>query len=245
MARAWTAVAAALAVLAPSVPPARAEPEPAPVRAVVEMFTSQGCSACLNADRLTGEFSREPGLLALTLPVTHWDYLGWKDTLAERAFDERQRAYAGQHRLRPVATPQAVVGGHETVGGSDGAALSRLVKGSGPLPARVHVSERGERIVIEVEADPQGRPAEIWLLPVARSRPVVIGRGENRGRVATYANVVRGFHRVGTWSGAAVHVEVPRALARTGGADSYAVLVQAGGPGRPGRILGAAKGPGL
>ncbi|WP_232631325.1 DUF1223 domain-containing protein [Methylobacterium sp. Leaf118] len=246
MRRAWAVVTAVpIALALPHAPACGADPESAPVRTVVEMFTSQGCSACLTADRLTGEFSRDPGVLALTLPVTHWDYLGWKDTLAERAFDERQRGYAGQHRLRQVATPQAVVGGQETVGGSDGTALSRLLQGAGPLPAQVHVTERNERIVIDIEADPQNRPGEIWLLPIVRSRPVVIGRGENRGRVAIYANVVRGFVRVGTWSGAAVHVEVPRAAARVGGADSYAVLVQAGGPGRPGRILGAAKGPGL
>ncbi|SFL11505.1 hypothetical protein SAMN04488125_10943 [Methylorubrum salsuginis] len=232
--------------LALPVRPASAGPEPAPpVRAVVEMFTSQGCSACLAADRLAGEFSREPGLLALTVPVTYWDYLGWKDTLAEHAFDERQRAYAVQNRFHQLATPQAVVSGRELIPGSDRSRLSRLVAESGPLPVRVKVCERNDHIVIDIEADSTARPAEIWLVPVVRSRPVVIGHGANEGRVAVYANVVRGFHRVGTWTGAATRFELSRATARINGADGYAVLLQASGPNRAGRIIGAAKGPGL
>ncbi|GJE76872.1 DUF1223 domain-containing protein [Methylorubrum suomiense] len=237
------AVAASLALLAP---PAIAGPETAPpVRAVVEMFTSQGCSACLPADRLTGEFSREPGLLSLTVPVTYWDYLGWKDTLADHAFDERQRAYAVQNRLPQLATPQAVVSGRDLIPGSDRTRLSRLVAESGPLPVRVKVCERNERIVIDVEAQATAWPAEIWLVPVARSRPVAIGHGANEGRVAVYANVVRGFHRVGTWSGAATRLELSRAITHVNGADGYAVLLQTGGVSRAGRIIGAAKGPGL
>ncbi len=62
-----------------------------PPRAVVELFTSQGCSACPPADRLVNELSRDPGVIALTLPVTYWDYLGWKDTLASTSFTARQR----------------------------------------------------------------------------------------------------------------------------------------------------------
>ena len=246
MRNARAALLAAVLALALPVRPVSAGPEPAPpVRAVVEMFTSQGCSACLAADRLAGEFSREPGLLALTVPVTYWDYLGWKDTLAEHAFDERQRAYALQNRFHQLATPQAVVSGRELIPGSDRGRLSRLVAESGPLPVRVKICERNERIVIDVEADANGRPAEIWLVPVARSRPVVIARGANEGRVAVYANVVRGFHWVGTWTGAAARFELSRASARINGADGYAVLLQAGGANRAGRILGAAKGPGL
>src|SRR3954453_7509032 len=87
--------------------------------AVVGLFTSQGCSACPPADRLMAELAREPGVIALSLPVTYWDYLGWKDTLAHAAFTERQRAYAGMRGDRQVFTPQAVVNGAATVVGSD------------------------------------------------------------------------------------------------------------------------------
>src|SRR5215212_10192326 len=54
----------------------------AETRAVVELFTSQGCSSCPAADKLLGELVNDPSLVALTLPIDYWDYLGWKDTLA-------------------------------------------------------------------------------------------------------------------------------------------------------------------
>ena len=63
-------------------------------RAVIELFTSQGCSSCPPADELLAKLSREPDLIALSLPVDYWDRLGWKDTLALHEFTERQRAYA-------------------------------------------------------------------------------------------------------------------------------------------------------
>ena len=83
------------------------------------------------------------------------------------------------------------------------------------------------------------------MLPVAKAREVAIGRGENRGRSVTYANVVRGMTRAGYWSGAPARLEVPLKKARHGEADSYVVLLQEGDPEKPGSILGAAKGPGL
>jgi hypothetical protein len=73
---------------------------------------------------------------------------------------------------------------------------------------------------------------------------VPIGRGENRGRTITYANVVRGLTRVGEWRGGSARFEVPLDTAR-GSADGYVVLLQASEGARPGTILGAAKSAGL
>ena len=93
-------------------------------------------------------------------------------------------------------------------------------------------------------ADPPAS-GEVWVFPVAKEREVAIGRGENRGRSVTYANVVRGMTRAGYWSGAAARFELPLKKAREPDADSYVVILQGGEPERPGPILGAAKGPGL
>ncbi|TGD95433.1 DUF1223 domain-containing protein [Methylobacterium nonmethylotrophicum] len=225
--------------------PVRGEEAP---RAVVELFTSQGCSACPPADRLVSELARDPGVIALTLPVTYWDYLGWKDTLASTSFTARQRAYAGMRGDRQVFTPQAVVNGAATVVGSDRAALERSIRDPGTaasLPVAIRSEAAADRIIIDVgPASEAGRTAELWLLPVVRTREVAIGRGENRGRTVTYRNVVRGMHHVGSWRGAPARFEVPRTLLATADADSYVLVLQAENNG-PGRILGAAKGPGL
>jgi hypothetical protein len=110
---------------------------------------------------------------------------------------------------------------------------------------RIDLAESGPTLTIDVgRADPPAS-GEVWVLPVVKARDVAIGRGENRGRSVTYANVVRGMTRAGFWSGAPARLEVPLKKTRYGEADSYVVLLQEGDQDKPGPILGAAKGPGL
>jgi hypothetical protein len=218
--------------------PARADEAP---RAVIELFTSQGCSSCPPADARLAELARRPDVIALTLPVDYWDYLGWRDTLARPDFSVRQRAYAHLRGDRAVFTPQMVVNGVVACVGSDEAAIGRAVeRATGERPALpVRVRARADGGVVRVEIDGAGAgPAGVWLLPVARSREVTIGKGENRGRVATYVNVVRGMIRIGEWAGGPARLEAPLP---EGEADGYVVLVQATRGVKPSEILGAAK----
>ena len=96
--------------------------------------------------------SCKPGVVALTLPVTYWDYLGWKDTLALPAFAERQRGYAAAHGERPVFTPQAMVDGLTSANGSDRSAIETGLRTADAPIAPVSVSEKGDRLVVEVGA---------------------------------------------------------------------------------------------
>ncbi len=96
-------------------------------RALLELFTSQGCSSCPPADKLLGDFANDPSLVALSVPIDYWDYLGWKDTLASPADTARQRAYAHMRGDRQVYTPQIVVNGGVHVLGSDRAAVERVI----------------------------------------------------------------------------------------------------------------------
>src|SRR5690349_4286593 len=100
-ARKFPVLLSLLALLA--TPSLAAEP-----KAVVELFTSQGCSSCPAADRVLGELAAEGRVIALSVPVDYWDYLGWKDTLAQHAHSARQRGYAGGRGDRQVYTPQVV-----------------------------------------------------------------------------------------------------------------------------------------
>jgi hypothetical protein len=232
--------------LAAFLQPAWAEPP----RAVVELFTSQGCSSCPPADELLVEYSRQPDIVALSLPVNYWDYLGWKDTLAHVAFTERQKAYAHSRSDRQVFTPQMIVNGKKSSIGSDRAQVEKAIqyttKGRKALPVNVILDEQNDTVSINIEETPDTmqRQAEIWILPVLRSQTVPIERGENKGKTITYANVVRALNRVGEWRGGSARFEVPLDMARKGG-DAYVVLLQGTDAARPGLILGAAKGPGL
>lgn len=214
-------------------------------KAVVELFTSQGCSSCPPADAILSDLAHRPDVIALTLPVDYWDYLGWKDTFAQRAFSWRQRAYAHLRGDFQIYTPQIVVNGAKPCLGSDKAQVERwIADGEGKaLPAEVDLSEKDGQVMIAVDGA-VGHSADLWVLPVLKSRTVEIGRGENHGRKVVYTNVVRGFTRVGQWRGGPAHFQVPVSVAR-GEADGYVVLLQTHQGAKPGPILGAAKSAGL
>src|SRR5450755_5063411 len=117
-----TAFAAALVCTSLTAPVSAGEP-----RAVIELFTSQGCSSCPAADKVIGELAHDPSLLTMTLAVDYWDYLGWKDTLALHGHSIRERAYADARGDREVYTPQVVVNGLTPVLGSDKAAIETAI----------------------------------------------------------------------------------------------------------------------
>lgn len=85
---------------------------------VVELYTSQGCNTCPPADALLGKLAQRPDVIALSLPITYWDMLGWKDTLATDANTRRQKAYAAAMGHGGVYTPQIIVDGVLDVVGS-------------------------------------------------------------------------------------------------------------------------------
>ena len=96
----WSGALGVCAIVA-IIRPAHADP-----RAVVELFTSQGCSSCPPADKIIGELAKDPDVIALSMPIDYWDYLGWKDTLADSRFSARQKAYSQMRGDRDVYTPQ-------------------------------------------------------------------------------------------------------------------------------------------
>ena len=96
--------------------------------AVIELFTSQGCSSCPPADKILGQYARDNTVLALAWHVDYWNYLGWKDTFSKAEFTERQRRYAVTLRRRQIYTPQAIVNGRDHVVGSHGRKLKSLIK---------------------------------------------------------------------------------------------------------------------
>ena len=86
--------------------------------AVVELFTSQGCSSCPPADHVLGELAQERDIIALSYHVDYWDYMGWKDIFGSPENSQRQRVYAHRMKKKNVYTPQMVVNGKADVVGS-------------------------------------------------------------------------------------------------------------------------------
>ncbi len=123
---------------------------------MLELFTSQGCSSCPAADKLLGEFAADPTVIALTLSIDYWDYLGWKDTLALAGHAKRQKAYALARHDREIYTPQIVVNGMKHVLGSDKAAIERAIAATrsiaGTLSLPVSLAVTDGKIGVNVPA---------------------------------------------------------------------------------------------
>ncbi|MGA9010531.1 MAG: DUF1223 domain-containing protein [Xanthobacteraceae bacterium] len=214
-------------------------------RALIELFTSQGCSSCPPADKLVGELSADPSLVALSMPIDYWDYLGWKDTLANPAHSARQRAYAHLRGDRQVYTPQIVVNGATHVLGSDRSAVDRAIAQTdqkpGVMSLPVLISMGGSGLDVQVDsAKTDHASGEVWMCPLMKAVQVSIERGENHGRTVTYHNVVRSWVKLGDWTGTKINWNVPLSEIEASEGDAAAVLVQEGTPEKPGIILGAA-----
>src|SRR6185312_10675383 len=109
-------VAAAAALSATTIADAGSAKRPV----VVELYTSQGCSSCPPADAILAQLATRKDVIAMSLPITYWDMLGWKDTLASEADTKRQKAYAQAMWRGGVYTPQIIVDGvNDVVGGRD------------------------------------------------------------------------------------------------------------------------------
>jgi hypothetical protein len=237
----WSGALGVCAIVA-IIRPALAEP-----RAVVELFTSQGCSSCPPADKVIGELAEDPSVIALSMPIDYWDYLGWKDTLADARFSARQQAYSRMRGDRGVYTPQVIVNGSTNVVGSDRAGIEGAIgdtkKTDGVMSIPVSMALAGKQITVSVAASsraPAAMHGEIWICSISKEVSIAIGRGENRGREITYHNVVRNLLKVGDWNGNAGSWTVPLENISRDGVDAAAVYVQDGNRDKPGAMLGAA-----
>lgn len=173
--------------------------------AVVELFTSEGCSSCPPADALLAKLAAEArksqqAVYCLSFHVDYWDRLGWKDRFSHRAYTQRQQDYARHLKLESPYTPQIVINGAQEFLGSD----EPLVKGAIKLAlARktdatvdLKASANGDELLVDYKI--LGAPAGAtlcvaWTEATAVSNP---NRGENRGRKLAHVHVVRDFQTV-------------------------------------------------
>ncbi len=216
-------------------------PASAPVAAsvLVELFTSQGCNSCPPADEMIAELAARPNVVALSLHVDYWDYLGWRDTFASRAHTQRQYAYREAFGARVVYTPQMIVQGAADAIGSRRGEVDRLIEQAevqaGAATIAILDKPDGPVARVSLGTGPISGRCDIFVAEYDRKQVVDIARGENRGRRLTYTNVVRSLARTALWDGKGpVEVMLPRPREGSG----LAVWVQAPGMGP---ILGAAK----
>ncbi|MDP5103811.1 MAG: DUF1223 domain-containing protein [Erythrobacter sp.] len=209
-------------------------PSPTGEPVLIELFTSQGCSSCPPADKVAAKIAPSPGLVVISRPVTYWDRLGWKDTLAKEANTALQQAYArrGLAGQNGVYTPQMVVNGRFGAVGSRELDVRRgVAHNSGAGNAAIRVNDLGaEGFGVGLGGD-TAKPAELLLVGVTREVEVGIGSGENGGRTVTYTNVLRDEAPIASWKGGKASYVISPAQLKVKGADAYALVLREPGGG--------------
>jgi hypothetical protein len=218
--------------------------------AIVELFTSEGCSSCPPADALLGQVNLKQTdagqlIVGISEHVTYWNNLGWKDPYSLAVFTDRQSVYASRLSPEGSYTPQMVLNGRDQFVGSDASALERALRNDA---RREHL---GLRIVssapttegIDVKFAFTGNPSKpldiIAVLADDTDRSNVL-RGENSGRQLQHVSVARSMSRVATVradSEHSVHISFPEGFSSSGGTGHHLILFAQ--EQRQGAILGA------
>ena len=237
----WTSSAGCVAALGALVFPGPAIAGETREPIVVELFTSQGCSSCPQADAFLGELQSHQDVVAMSFNIDYWDYIGWRDTLASHENTLRQQAYSKVLSTHQVYTPEMVVDGDEDIPGNQRDNALQLIEKCKheDVAERVPVTLRlvGDDVDVALGAGPR-REATVWMAHTLGARTVNVASGENRGRTLTYHNVVRSFAAVGKWSGEAMSLRLPLKGQPGENSDGIVVWVQSGDMGQ---ILGAAQ----
>jgi len=167
--------------------------------AVVELYTSEGCSSCPRADRWLSSLIEVPkdelDVLALSFHVDYWDYLGWKDRFSSPAYTSRQRKLGANNLQRTIYTPEFFVNGKEARGTNR--ILQQIQQSNqqkAPLVLELSVSKVDNSLIIDLRS-----PGQRDTIGQVHHRYIVyennlstdVKRGENSGEILRHEQVVR------------------------------------------------------
>jgi hypothetical protein len=179
---------------------------PAHSQALVELYTSQGCSSCPPADQWLSKLDpgATPGVVPLALHVGYWDYIGWKDPYARREFNARQEWLAQLNRSASVYTPGVFLQAHETPRWRDSGSFGAAVRAINAKPAQAKIdlaveNQSADSLQVRAEtslsADAHARDARLFVALTESGLDTKVKAGENNGATLRNDYVAR------DWSG--------------------------------------------
>lgn len=199
----WILLTAAMLAATPAAAASCGVKSPAHTVALVELYTSEGCSSCPPADRWLSGLRTSFGadqLVPLALHVDYWNYLGWSDPFSQAQFSARQREIARWNRLRTIYTPQVTLQGEDYRGwGWGGGRFADAMRAINQRPARAElnlsfgVSQDIVTLILKGGVSDAGaRPAaQVFLALYEDQLSTRVPAGENAGRTLRHDHVVR------------------------------------------------------
>jgi hypothetical protein len=179
--------------------------------AIVELFTSEGCSSCPPADRWASGLKGRSDVLTLAFHVNYWDRLGWPDRFANAATTERQHLLQRAMGSAYVYTPQVVLNGRDLRGWS-GASLPRLPAS----PVSLTLAREGNTVRATVNSAPAQKLAGYWAV-LEDGHVSRVKAGENAGETLAHDHVVTLYRPVAEWAASEqrLALELPAATSKS------------------------------
>ncbi|MCD0467171.1 thioredoxin family protein [Flavobacterium sp. ENC] len=171
--------------------------------AVLELFTSEGCSSCPPADELMGKIQNEnknDQVYVLAYHVDYWDRQGWKDIFGNPEYTRRQYDYAKWLGKQPVYTPQVVVNGKKDYIGSDEFTIRNAISNVLSKPAAAEVALKttavNNKLKVNYTVNGISKNSRLLLALVQKSAKSNVKRGENAHRILSHYQIVKELHNV-------------------------------------------------
>jgi hypothetical protein len=166
--------------------------------AVIELFTSEGCSSCPPADKLLEIIDKEyvgKNVLVLSYHVDYWNKLGWKDEFSNAENTARQGYYANIFRLNSIYTPQAVINGATEFVGSDRSKMTNAIERSKKMNKTINLnaSANNNKVTVDYKINDLSTRESILVALIQKQATTEVKRGENGGRKLHHINIVRQF----------------------------------------------------
>lgn len=211
---------ASLAAAVPPVAPVCAVRSGAQSGALIELYTSEGCSSCPPADRwLAGVATMaDPARLSvLAFHVDYWDELGWPDRFAQARFTARQRERVRAGGSTTIYTPQVMLSSRLDLRWYRPGEVAAAVRAVQQVPSALGLSLRavpegeGWRVQAGVHASGSPTTGDLYVALYENGLVTPVRGGENRGATLHHERVVRALW--GPWRAdgtRAWQVDVPK-----------------------------------
>jgi hypothetical protein len=184
--------------------------------AVLELFTSEGCSSCPPADRLLPQLAiADSNIIALSFHVDYWNHLGWQDPFSSAEFSERQKQYGEHFRLESIYTPQLIINGeYELVGSNRSTAeadIKKVLKEKASMEINIDgVKKENGRLYINCHTKGDWKNTGILTAVVQKHTEMNVKGGENKGFKLSHTNVVRSFVKQPAHELMKFDIEIPK-----------------------------------
>ena len=171
--------------------------------AVVELFTSEGCSSCPPADQLVAKIEKEVKdrpVYILAYHVDYWNHLGWKDAFSSADYSKRQQDYASYLHIQSIYTPQIIVNGRTEFVGSEEATLRSAITGNlkkaQGTPLSLTITADQNQATVKYTIDKADKGTALYIAVLQKNAQTKVERGENGGHTLSHVQIVQKLQKV-------------------------------------------------